>query len=25
VWWTNRELIHHTAEIAFLRDLYLAR
>jgi len=25
VWWTNRELIHHTAEIAFLRDLYAAR
>lgn len=25
VWWTNRELIHHTAEIALLRDLYAAR
>ena len=25
VWWTNRELIHHTAEIAILRDLYAAR
>ncbi len=25
VWWTNRELIHHTAEIALLRDLYRAR
>jgi hypothetical protein len=24
VWWTNRELIHHTAEIALLRDLYAA-
>ncbi|GAA4915217.1 DinB family protein [Stackebrandtia albiflava] len=22
VWWMNRELIHHTAEIAFVRDLY---
>jgi hypothetical protein len=21
-WWVNRELIHHTAEIALLRDLY---
>ncbi len=25
VWWTNRELIHHTAEIALLRDLWRAR
>jgi DinB superfamily len=25
VWWTNRELIHHLAEVAFLRDLYAAR
>jgi hypothetical protein len=22
VWWVNREFIHHTAEIALLRDLY---
>lgn len=22
VWWMNRELIHHGAEIACLRDLY---
>jgi hypothetical protein len=22
VWWTNRELIHHLAEIALLRDLW---
>jgi hypothetical protein len=22
IWWMNRELIHHTAEIAFVRDLY---
>jgi hypothetical protein len=22
LWWMNREYIHHTAEIAFLRDLY---
>jgi len=22
VWWTNRELIHHTAEIGLLRDLW---
>lgn len=22
VWWVNRELIHHAAEIAFVRDLY---
>jgi hypothetical protein len=25
VWWMNRELIHHTAEIAFVRDLYATR
>jgi hypothetical protein len=25
VWWTNRELIHHLAEVALLRDLYAAR
>jgi hypothetical protein len=25
IWWTNRELIHHLAEVAFLRDLYQAR
>jgi len=25
VWWTNRELILHTAEIALLRDLWTAR
>lgn len=25
VWWVNRELLHHGAEIALLRDLYLAR
>ena len=25
VWWMNRELIHHTAEVALLRDLYLRR
>jgi hypothetical protein len=24
VWWTNRELIHHLAEVALLRDLYQA-
>ncbi len=24
VWWTNRELIHHLAEVAVLRDLYQA-
>lgn len=24
-WWMNRELIHHTAEIAFIRDLYARR
>jgi hypothetical protein len=24
VWWTNRELIHHLAEVAMLRDLYQA-
>jgi len=24
VWWMNRELIHHTAEIAFVRDLYFS-
>ena len=24
VWWTNRELIHHLAEVALLRDLYEA-
>ncbi|MEN3362513.1 MAG: hypothetical protein V7637_6495 [Mycobacteriales bacterium] len=23
VWWVNRELIHHTAEVALLRDLYV--
>lgn len=23
-WWMNRELIHHTAEIAFVRDLYFS-
>jgi len=23
VWWMNREFIHHSAEIALLRDLYL--
>ncbi|MFA9447156.1 DinB family protein [Egicoccus sp. AB-alg6-2] len=22
VWWVNRELIHHAAEMAFIRDLY---
>jgi hypothetical protein len=22
VWWVNRELIHHAAEIAYVRDLY---
>jgi DinB superfamily len=22
LWWMNREYIHHTAEIAFIRDLY---
>lgn len=22
VWWMNRELIHHAAEVAFVRDLY---
>jgi len=25
VWWMNREFIHHTAEIALLRDLWAAR
>jgi hypothetical protein len=25
VWWMNRELIHHTAEVALLRDLHLRR
>jgi DinB superfamily len=25
VWWMNRELIHHTAEMAFVRDLYATR
>jgi hypothetical protein len=25
VWWMNRELIHHAAEAALLRDLYLRR
>ena len=25
VWWTNRELIHHTGEIGVLRDLWAAR
>ena len=25
VWWMNRELIHHTAEVAPLRDIYLRR
>jgi hypothetical protein len=25
VWWQNRELIHHGAEMAVLRDLYQAR
>ncbi len=25
VWWTNREFIHHMAEIALLRDLWRAR
>jgi hypothetical protein len=25
VWWTNRELIHHLAEVALLRDLWRAR
>ena len=25
VWWMNREFIHHTAEVALLRDLYLRR
>lgn len=25
VWWQTRELIHHTAEAALLRDLYAAR
>ncbi len=25
VWWMNRELIHHTAEVAFVRDLYTTR
>ena len=25
LWWMNREIIHHTAEIALLRDLYLWR
>jgi len=25
VWWTNRELIQHMAEIALLRDLWTTR
>jgi hypothetical protein len=25
IWWTNRELIHHTGEIGVLRDLWAAR
>jgi hypothetical protein len=25
IWWTNREFIHHLAEIALLRDLWRAR
>jgi hypothetical protein len=25
VWWTNRELIHHLAECALLRDLWRTR
>ncbi len=25
LWWMNREFIHHTAEVALLRDLYRAR
>jgi DinB superfamily len=25
IWWTNREFIHHMAEIALLRDLWHAR
>ncbi|MFI7275515.1 DinB family protein [Streptomyces sp. NPDC049879] len=25
VWWMNRELIHHGAEMAFVRDLYARR
>jgi DinB superfamily len=25
VWWTNREFIHHMAEVALLRDLWAAR
>ncbi|MCL2515514.1 MAG: DinB family protein [Microbacteriaceae bacterium] len=25
IWWVNRELIHHLAECALLRDLYLRR
>jgi hypothetical protein len=25
VWWMNREFIHHAAEVALLRDLYLRR
>jgi DinB superfamily len=25
LWWMNRELIHHTAEVALLRDLYVHR
>ena len=25
VWWMNREFIHHSAEIALLRDLYLRK
>jgi hypothetical protein len=24
LWWMNKELIHHSAEIALLRDLYRA-
>lgn len=24
-WWVNREVIHHTAEVALLRDLWAAR
>jgi len=25
LWWQNREIIHHTAEISLLRDLYAWR
>ncbi len=25
VWWMNRELIHHRADIALVRDLYAHR